>query len=112
VFHCAAGKDRTGVVAALVLDILGVDPEVIVADYMITKERMPLILDRYRADPAFAERMAAVPASRFGLEAGTMEGFLTGLRSRYGGAKAWAVAAGVPSEALDQMAGHLLEPAD
>ena len=32
VFHCAAGKDRTGVLAASVLDILGVEDEVIVAD--------------------------------------------------------------------------------
>ena len=38
VFHCAAGKDRTGVLAALVLDLLGVDPEVIVADYLITAD--------------------------------------------------------------------------
>jgi protein-tyrosine phosphatase len=112
VFHCAAGKDRTGVLAALVLDMLGVDPAVIVADYLITRDRMPLILDRYRTDPAFAERMAAVPASRFGVEASTMEGFLHGLRSRYGGARAWAADAGVPSEALEAMTGHLLEPLD
>ena len=37
--------------AALVLDILGVDPEVIVADYLITADRMELILGRYRSDP-------------------------------------------------------------
>lgn len=112
VFHCAAGKDRTGVLAALVLDMLGVDPEVIVADYLITEDRMPFILDRYRTDPVFAERMAAVPASRFGVEASTMEGFFHGLRSRYGGARAWAVDAGVPAEALKEMAAYLLEPVD
>jgi protein-tyrosine phosphatase len=112
VFHCAAGKDRTGVLAALVLDILGVDPEVIVADYLITRERMPLILGRYRADPAFAQRMATVPASRFGVEASTMEGFLTGLQTRFGGARRWAVDAGVPPAALHQMADQLLEPVE
>jgi hypothetical protein len=110
VFHCAAGKDRTGVLAALVLDILGVDLGVIVADYMITKDRMPLILDRYRNDPAFTRRMASVPPSRFGVEASTMDGFLAGLHARFGGAERWAVDAGVPADALERMVGRLLEP--
>jgi protein-tyrosine phosphatase len=110
VFHCAAGKDRTGVLAALVLDILGVAEEVIVDDYVITAARMPMILERYRTDPAFADRMATVPASRFSVEAGTMERFLSGLHERYGGAEAWAVDAGVPAEALDRMESLLLEP--
>jgi hypothetical protein len=109
VFHCAAGKDRTGVLAALVLEILGVDREVIVADYVITAERLRFIMDRWLADPEFAERMAKVPTSRFSVEASTMEGFLTRLQVRYGGARSWALGAGVPAEALDRMAGLLLE---
>jgi hypothetical protein len=109
VFHCAAGKDRTGVLAALVLDILGVADEVIVADYLITAGRMPMILERYHTDPAFAERMASVPASRFSVEAGTMQRFLDGLHHRYGGARGWAISAGVPPEALDRLVDLLLE---
>ena len=62
-----------------------------------------LILDRYRSDPAFAERMASVPASRFGVEAATMERFLAELDHRFGGARAWALASGVAPEALDRM---------
>ncbi len=111
VFHCAAGKDRTGVLAALVLDILGVAPEVIVADYLLTAARMPLILDRLWNDPAYAARMTTMPISRFEVEAGTMEGFLDGLHTRFGGGRRWAIDAGVPPEALDRLADHLLEPA-
>lgn len=111
VFHCAAGKDRTGVLAALVLGILGVPADVIVADYVITAERLELIMDRYRADPGVAERMARVPASRFGVESSTMERFLEGLEERHGGARAWALGAGVPAPALEAMAAQLLEPA-
>jgi len=107
VFHCAAGKDRTGVLAALVLDILGVPPEVIVADYVTTAERMPMILGRYRSDPALAARMDQVPASRFSVEARTMERFLADLHDRFGGARAWASASGVGAEQLDRM-GELL----
>jgi len=113
VFHCAAGKDRTGVLAALTLDILGVDRQEIVADYMITAERLGFILDRWRAsDPMFAERMASVPTSRFSVEASTMEGFLDGLSEYHGGARAWAVGAGVPEKSLDRMVDLLLESGD
>jgi protein-tyrosine phosphatase len=34
--HCTAGKDRTGVLIALVLDLLGVDDDVIIEDYMLS----------------------------------------------------------------------------
>ena len=111
VFHCAAGKDRTGVLAALVLDILEVDPDVIVADYVLTAERMPLIIGRYRSDPVLAERMAAVPASRFGVEPASMERFLSGLHRQHGGARAWAESAGLPPQSLDGLTDLLTEPA-
>ena len=110
VFHCAAGKDRTGVLAALVLDMVGVDRDVIVADYMITAGRMDLILERYRSDPAFASRMARMPASRFGVEARSMERFIVELHARFGGARAWALAGGSVPESIDRMADLLLEP--
>jgi protein-tyrosine phosphatase len=109
VFHCAAGKDRTGVLAALVLDLLGVEPEVIVTDYVVTAGRMELILARYRSDPDVAARMADVPASRFAVEAETMERFLSGLHERYGGARPWALTAGVDAAALDRLSDQLLD---
>jgi rhodanese-related sulfurtransferase len=112
VFHCAAGKDRTGVLAALVLDLCGVESEVIVADYLITAERMELILDRFRADPAFEARMARVPPGRFGVEAGTMERFLEILHGRFGGSEAWALAVGVSPATIEGLRTELLGPPD
>ena len=44
--HCAAGKDRTGVVVALALTVAGVEPEAIVADYMRPDERLEAIVER------------------------------------------------------------------
>jgi hypothetical protein len=111
VFHCAAGKDRTGVLAALVLDLCGVEPEVIVADYLITAERMELILGRYRSDPAFEARMAGVPPGRFGVEADTMERFLEILGRRFGGAEAWATSVGVSPVSIEGLRATLLGPA-
>jgi protein-tyrosine phosphatase len=40
VFHCAAGKDRTGIVAVIILALLGVGREDIIADYMLTRSAM------------------------------------------------------------------------
>ena len=44
--HCASGKDRTGFGAALILDVLGVDEEAIVADYLLTNNCLPLDKNR------------------------------------------------------------------
>lgn len=48
-FHCAAGKDRTGVAAALVLSLLGVSDEDIISDYMITADTTKGLLDTFHA---------------------------------------------------------------
>ena len=37
-FHCTAGKDRTGVVSAILLTLVGVSDEDIVYDYAISRE--------------------------------------------------------------------------
>jgi protein-tyrosine phosphatase len=111
VFHCAAGKDRTGVLAALVLDILGVRPEVIVEDYVLTETRIDLIRARLRRDPVYGDQIDKIPASRLSVQASTMERFLAGLHARHGGARAWALAAGVAEASLDRMSVFLLEPA-
>lgn len=55
VAHCAAGKDRTGVITAMALSVAGVDRDAIIADYMATGERLEAILDRLRASPTYAE---------------------------------------------------------
>jgi protein-tyrosine phosphatase len=111
VFHCTAGKDRTGVLAALVLDILGVDPTTIAEDYAVTATRLHLIVDRLRRDPVHGPRIGEIPPSRLRVEARTMERFLEMLRSRHGGALAWALDAGLSEGTAARLAGLLLEPA-
>jgi protein-tyrosine phosphatase len=54
IVHCTAGKDRTGVIAALALSAVGVTREAIVADYVQTAERIDAILRRMKAKPLFA----------------------------------------------------------
>jgi protein-tyrosine phosphatase len=111
VFHCYAGKDRTGVLAALVLALLDVPRPTIVSDYALTAARMERLLGRLAADPRFAGRLGELPASAFSVDERSMEGFLEGLDQRYGGAKAWAREKGLQLDQLDMMASALLEPA-
>jgi protein-tyrosine phosphatase len=64
VFHCAAGKDRTGILAALLLGALGVSHDDIVADYTLTVAGMARFrVWAEREWPEFAERMASMPAA-------------------------------------------------
>ena len=60
--HCAAGKDRTGVVIALALTAVGVPSDEVVADYVATGERIELILDRLRSSPTYAGDVDNIPA--------------------------------------------------
>ncbi len=56
VMHCASGKDRTGVAAALLLAALGVDRETILADYLLTNQCLDVQHHVARAMADFSER--------------------------------------------------------
>jgi protein tyrosine/serine phosphatase len=55
--HCAAGKDRTGVVCAFALLVAGVPREEVVADYALTGERIEAIVDRLAGADAYQDDM-------------------------------------------------------
>jgi protein-tyrosine phosphatase len=52
VFHCAAGKDRTGVAAALILSLLGVSDELIIEDYLLDQGETENLLNSFHAGGA------------------------------------------------------------
>jgi protein tyrosine/serine phosphatase len=87
--HCAAGKDRTGVVVALALRAVGVRPDAVAADYAATEERLELLLARLRRSPVYARDVDSQPAGSHRPQAGTMTAFLEQLAARYGGATEW-----------------------
>jgi protein-tyrosine phosphatase len=107
VFHCAAGKDRTGVLSALALSCLGVGRDGIVDDYVQTAARLDLILERLRGRPLNEQEVPADP--RVTIEAATMERFLDGLDERYGGATGWALSAGIEVATIVALRQCLLE---
>ncbi|WP_306366210.1 tyrosine-protein phosphatase [Nocardiopsis sp. CC223A] len=90
-FHCAAGKDRTGVLAALVLTALGADPGHIADDYARTEDALPALHRRLSASagafaglsPETARRLAESPMARAPRE--SMLAFLETAADRHGG---------------------------
>ena len=97
VFHCTAGRDRTGIVAALLLDLLGVPDDVIAADYVLTErasERTTAWIEAH--EPAFAAYMAQFPPERRVVRPETILGFLDGVRSTYGSVPEFLAALGHP----------------
>ncbi len=87
--HCAAGKDRTGVVVALALSAVGVRRDAVVADYTATAERLDAVLDRLRASKTYAADLEQAPAEDHVPRAETMVAFLEEVDSRYGGVLGW-----------------------
>ena len=60
-FFCNAGKDRTGVVSAIILKKLGVDDRTIIEDYMETKENLRGFLQTYVAEHPEVNPAAVIP---------------------------------------------------
>jgi protein-tyrosine phosphatase len=94
VFHCTAGKDRTGVAAALILLALGVPRDVVLADYLLTNQQSETPIEvlkvLWRVDDSFlAAALQAIDAQPGGLPAylqqrlGLGPAALAALRARY-----------------------------
>lgn len=87
VFHCTAGKDRTGVISALVLAAVGVSDDIIAQDYALSHDAMAALIAWYRArrtndGPAQVQATAAM--NRLGAEAAWMHQTLGFIRAEYG----------------------------
>jgi protein-tyrosine phosphatase len=109
VFNCFLGKDRTGVLASLVLSCLGVERETIVEDYALTHERMRLIKEKLRRDPIQRETIDLTPPALLAADEATMTSFLHEVDQRYGGARSWVQGAGVTSEQVERLEELVLE---
>jgi protein-tyrosine phosphatase len=68
-FHCAAGKDRTGIFAAVLLEALGAEPDDIVSDYARTADVLDAIRLRVRPVAAALMTRAGSPGSGAALDA-------------------------------------------
>ena len=109
VFHCAAGKDRTGVISALLLSLLGVREEVIVADYAATREALDAIVERLLASDGYQGMFENLPPDTLHAEPATMEGFLARVRSEFGGMSDYAHEIGVDPADVERLRARMVE---
>ena len=111
VIHCAAGKDRTGLISALLLGLADVPATTIAADYAMTAEllrpRDQAWLERCPPEER-AEREAML--ARYAPTAEVMLEVLAGLDGRHGGVEAYLLDAGVPRADLERLRDRLLGP--
>jgi hypothetical protein len=115
-FHCAAGRDRTGVLAAMLLLVLGAEDDEIVADYSRTGENMVAIMQRtapvlgamWRAlgfDPGAREASSTLLEGSMEV---SMRSLLETLRERHGDALAPLRAAGLSGDTIERLRGRAL----
>ncbi|MEU9480452.1 tyrosine-protein phosphatase [Streptomyces sp. NPDC048191] len=110
VFHCAAGKDRTGVLAALVLRLLGVPVETIADDYALSDEataRWEASLEAGNEDDT-QTTWAYVPPAMLVAPPANMLLFLQRLDVEYGSVQGFATHIGIGRESVERLRQALL----
>jgi protein-tyrosine phosphatase len=105
-YHCAAGKDRTGVVSALLLGLVGVPEETIVADYSLTAR---CAIEDYRKTPtANPAILTWEDYQRDFCPPETMQMVLDHLVQSYGGSEGYMRTVGLGEEAIGRLRDSLL----
>ena len=115
VYFCSSGKDRTGLITALILSSLGVDDEDVIGDYIVSEGTFT---DAYREQAVQRALAGGMPESMvedyrargLGSPAAVMEGTLELLERAYGGAAEFLQTCGLHPEELDELRTKLLEP--
>jgi protein-tyrosine phosphatase len=109
VFHCSAGKDRTGVLAAILLSVLGVRDDDIAADYALSRDAMRELAEWVRTDrPESYEMMASQPPAFLDAPPLAMRGFLAGARSQHGSLTDYVRGIGFADRDVDALRSALL----
>ena len=108
--HCTAGKDRTGVSTAFLLSVLGVNRDLIEADYLLTNldtERQADFIESTVGYPDGYDRESMIAAA--GVPKDAMKDFLDGVESKWGSAVEYLKKIGVTEEQMEMVRNNFLE---
>ena len=108
-FHCTAGKDRTGLIAALLLALVGVDGPTIVEDYALTRTLLAPAIEGFITDAS--ERGIDIESFRplLACEPDTMAAALDHLVEHHGSVEAYLTSVGLDQDAMDRLKARLSE---
>lgn len=104
-FHCAAGMDRTGVTAMLLLALAGVDRERIIADYVYSYGE-PREVDGV----VFRHELPRTSKNDLAGAMGTMATVYDRLTSAYGSVRGYLTACGLTQREISAVRSHLVDP--
>ena len=105
IFHCFAGKDRTGLIAAMLLSLAGVAPEHVAADYAETDLELAPQYETWIAEAPADKRKAFIDELRCPPE--RILGVLEHFDCRWGGVHSYLEAAGMSPAAIEQISSRL-----
>jgi protein-tyrosine phosphatase len=108
-FHCTVGKDRTGVLSAVLLSTLGVEDEDIITDYNLTTPHMAGFIERMRGIPQAARMLDTLPGYFWEASRESMELVLSGLRRDHGSVRGYLEAHGGVSSLFSRLEDALLD---
>lgn len=107
--HCHAGKDRTGIITALLLALVGVPGETIAADYVESNRSLQPLCDRLLAEAGDdASRLAQIQHKIEPVTPEMMQMLLDYLTTTYGGIRSYLLQAGLAREELSAIQLRLL----
>ena len=110
--HCAAGKDRTGLISALLLGLVDVPADTVAADYAMTAELLrPREQEWLAACPPEERAEREAMLARYAPTAEVMLAVLEGLEERYGGVEPYLRSTGLSQDDLDRLRDRLVAPA-
>lgn len=100
VFHCTAGKDRTGVLLGLVMDVVGVSADDIATEYGLSDASVDRLIDYLRSTGRKLEGTDAEIRARLSTPPDRMAGFMDLVRERFGSAEAYFRTRGIEDDAF------------
>lgn len=108
-FHCAGGKDRTGLAAMLLLTMLGTSDDDVLDDFELTNAlRTPMRIAFLRPQLATVGVVAEEIAHIIGVRRESMAHAMAHIASEYGGAEGYLLGGGLETEVVDQVRARLV----
>jgi len=108
IFHCAIGKDRTGILSVVLLSVLGVEDTTIVEDYSLSGPAMKNLIERMNQEPETAEFVQSLPGYFWEATPESMALFLSTLEREYGSVGGYLEAQGAEHSLIQSLKTALL----